>query len=40
MQKALVFGTGNLYQKKEKFVKENFEIKGYLDNREKPGGGV
>jgi len=33
MEKVLVFGMGNLFREKEIYVRENFEIRGFLDNR-------
>ena len=32
MQKVLIFGIGKLYKEKEKYIRKNFEIVGFLDN--------
>lgn len=32
MQKAVIFGRGQLYKQKEKYLKKNYIIKGFLDN--------
>lgn len=37
MQRALVFGKGALYHQKEEYIKENFEIVGFLDNGDSAG---
>lgn len=33
MQKVLIFGSGSLYKKKERYIKENYDIAGFLDNK-------
>lgn len=33
MQRVLIFGKGKLYREKESYIRENFEIIGFLDNR-------
>lgn len=33
MQKVLVFGMGNLYQEKEEYIRDHYQIVGYLDNK-------
>lgn len=32
MRKAVIFGRGQLYKQKEKYLKKNYMIKGFLDN--------
>lgn len=32
MQKVLIFGVGQQFKKKEAYIKEHFEIIGFLDN--------
>lgn len=32
MQKVVIFGRGQLYKQKEKYLKKNYMIKGFLDN--------
>lgn len=33
MQKILVFGRGNLFKEKEAYIRKQFEIIGFLDNK-------
>ena len=33
MQKVLIFGMGGLYRQKESYIRKNFEIIGFLDNK-------
>lgn len=33
MQKVLIFGMGKLYKEKEEYIRKNYEIAGFLDNK-------
>lgn len=33
VQKVFVFGTGKLYKEKEDYIKDNFDVVGFLDNK-------
>lgn len=40
MQKVLIFGRGNLYSEKESYVRKNYEIIGFLDNKVIDSGNI